>query len=70
MTLRGIEQAFSLVIAVENAPRYIFRLIIYKHIVAYYGRPAQQTPTLYFCPVVSSSSSSIFFPRLISAVAD
>jgi len=26
--------------------------------------------TLYFCPVVSSSSSIFFFPRLISAVAD
>jgi len=32
-----------------------------------YGRPVQQMRTLYFHPVVSSS---IFFPRLISAVAD
>jgi len=32
-----------------------------------YGRPASQMRTLYFCPVVSSS---FFFPRLISAVAN
>jgi len=34
--------------------------------IAVYGRPAQQMRTLYFCPV----SIFLYFPRLISAVAD
>jgi len=40
---------------------------------SFYGRLIEYGRPLYFCPVASSSiylSSSFFFPRLISAVAD
>ena len=44
--------------------RYV---VLYKHV--YYGCPARQMRTLYFCPMVSSIFF-LFFPRLISVIAD
>ena len=39
--------------------------VVRNETVRNYGRPAYQMRTLYFCPV-----SFLFFPRLISAVAE
>jgi len=45
------------------------RTHIYRIFANYYGRPAQQMRTLYFCSVVSFFYL-FFFPRLISAATD
>jgi len=62
-----VRKHFYLIVSGLQCTVCLFEPLKDAYLIHYYGRPAYGMRTLYFCPVVSIF---LFFPRLISAVAD